>query len=305
MDMIDPQVKQYLKLVRSKPPAYLLSIKELRRDIDKIKKYYPPESVKSIKNILIDGPAGKITIRIYTPEGRGPFPPVIFYHGGGWSIGSLDSHEGICAALANKAKAVVFSVDYRLAPEDPFPAAVDDCYAAFEYVNDNAASFHVDPNRIVVMGDSAGGNLAAVVSIKAQKDKGPKIALQILVYPATNMKNLDTPSYRRFGKGYDVDKEMIDKFIDCYVPNKKELADPGVSPFLAKDLKNLPPTLLITAEYDPLRDDGRKFASKLKKAGVPVKYSMYKGVIHGFLSFTTFHAAQKALAEIADSIRGK
>ena len=302
VEALDPQVAQYLKAVRSRPPAYLLSVEELRRDIDQIKKYYPPEPVKNIKDILINGPDGKIAIRIYTPGGKGPFTPVVFYHGGGWSIGSLNSHEGICASLANKAKAAVFSVNYRLAPEDPFPAAVDDCYAALEYVNDNAASFNADPGRMIVMGDSAGGNLAAVVSMKAKEEGGPKIALQVLVYPATNMKDLVTSSYKRFGKGYDLDKKMIAKFRDLYILNKKDIVDPRASPFFAKDLKGLPPTLLITAECDPLRDDGKKFASKLKKAGVPVKYIMYKGVIHGFLSFTTFHVAQKALSEIARTL---
>lgn len=301
-EALDPEVKQYLKLVRSRPPAHLLSIEELRHDIDSIKKHYPPEPVKKIEEIAITGPAGKIRVRLYTPDGKGPFQPVVFYHGGGWSIGSLDSHEGVCTALTNRSGAKVFSIDYRLAPENPFPAAVEDSYAALKYVSANALSLDIDSDKLVVVGDSSGGNLAAVVSIKAKEENGPKIVLQVLIYPATNMKDLDTPSYKRFGEGYDLDKGMIMKFLDCYVPDKSNLADPRISPALSKDLKGLPPALFIAAECDPLKDDGKRFAEKLKTAGVPVKYSLYKGVIHGFVSFTTFHAAQKAIKEIADAI---
>lgn len=299
MKKLDPQIAKYLEGVNLRPPAHLLSVKELRREIDKLKTYYPLEPVNSIKDISIKGPAGKIKLRIYFPKGRKPFMPVVFFHGGGWCIGSFKSHGGICASLANMANSAVFSVDYRLAPENPFPAAVDDCYAALEYVSANAVSFGADPSRLVVMGDSAGGTLAAVMSLKARDEKGPKIASQVLVYPAADMEVMDTASYRRFGKGFDLDKEMMQKFIDCYVPNKKDLSNPYVSPGLAKSLKRLARTLIITAECDPLRDDARMFAAKLKKSGVPVKYSMYRGVIHGFLSFITFRAARKAIVEIA------
>jgi len=299
---MDPQVAEYLRTVRSHPSAHLHSIEKLRLDLDKLRDYYPPEPVKKIDNINIAGPAGNIPLRIYTPEGKGPFPPVIFYHGGGWCIGSVNGYDSVCTALANKIPAVVFSVGYRLAPEDPFPAAVEDCYAALEYVAKNSASFNTNPDRLVVMGDSAGGNLAAVISIKAKEENGPRIKQQILIYPAANLSCLDIGSYRLYGKDYDLDKEMIEKFRSYYVPHEKDWTSPYVSPGLAKNLKGLPPTFMITAEFDPLRDDGKEFAERLKKAGVAIKHSLYKGVIHGFLSFTTFHAAQKAFDEIRENL---
>jgi acetyl esterase len=302
MKKLCPEIAGYLKAVRSRPPAHTLSIKELRRDIDKLRDFYPPEPVKRIEDRNIPGTAGDIRVRIYTPEGKGPFPLVVFYHGGGWCIGSLNGYDGICAILTNKIPAVVLSVDYRLAPENVFPAAIDDCYSALKYAASAVSALNADPNHIVVMGDSAGGNLAAAVSVKYKNENGPRIASQILVYPATNLLHLATDSYRLFGKGYDLDREMIEMFRSYYIPDKKDWGNPCASPALAKCLKGLPPTLLITAEFDPLRDDGKRFAEKLKKAGVPVKYSLYKGVIHGFLSFTTFHASQKAFDEINKAV---
>ncbi|MFA5143324.1 MAG: alpha/beta hydrolase [Candidatus Omnitrophota bacterium] len=300
---LDPQVAGHLKVVRSRHPAHLLSIEELRRDIDRIGVYYPPEPVKDTRDVDIPGPAGKIRVRVYTPEGKGPFPPIIFYHGGGWCIGSLGGYNSICSALANRIPAVVFSVDYRLAPENPFPAAIDDSYAALQYFSRNAANFNADPVRLAVAGDSAGANIAAVISLKAKEERGPRIAFQALIYPAANIAHPVTESYELFGKGYDLDREMIEVFRAHYMPDKKDWVNPYASPALAKDLRGLPPTLLITAEFDPLRDDGIKFAEQLKRAGVPVKHTLYKGVIHGFLSFTTFPAAQRAFDEIAAAFR--
>lgn len=303
MKNLHPDVAKYLQVVRSRPSAHTLSIEELRRDIDKLRDVYSPEPVHKIEDRCIPGPAGNIRVRIYTPEGNGPFPLIVFYHGGGWCIGSLNGYDGICASLTNRIPAIVLSADYRMAPENTFPAAVEDCYAALEYAAKYATTFNVDPRRIAVMGDSAGANLAAAISIKARENNSPKIAFQILVYPATNLFKLDTESYRLFGKGYDLDSEMVEMFRSYYTPDKEDRKNPYASPALAKDLKGLPPTLLITAEFDPLRDDGKIFAEKLKKACVPVKYRLYKGTIHGFLSFITFEAAQKAFNEIADTFR--
>lgn len=298
---IDPEVAKYLKIVRSRPPVYRLSIEQLRKDIEGLREHYPPEPVKRVENISIPGPAGDIPARVYIPEGKGPFPLVVYYHGGGWCIGSLDSHDNICTALANRIPSIVLSVGYRLAPEDPFPAAIDDSYAALQFAARSAARLNADPDRIAVMGDSAGGNLAAAVAIKSGEENGPRIAFQALIYPATNLSRLTTESYRLFGNGYDLDRELIDIFMAYYIPDKRDRTDPRASPALAKDLKGLPRTLVITAEFDPLRDDGKEFADKLGRAGVQVKYSCYKGVIHGFLSFTTFHSAQRAFDEIASS----
>lgn len=303
MKNLHPEVAGYLKSVRSKPPAHTLSINELRRDIDRLRDLYPPRPVHKIEDRKIPSPAGDIKVRIYTPEGKGPFPLIVFYHGGGWCIGSLNGYDGICAIITNRVPAIVLSVDYRLAPENGFPAAIDDCYLALKYAANTASALNADPDRVVVMGDSAGGNLAAAVSIRSKNEDGPCIAFQILVYPATNLLHLSTDSYSLFGKGYDLDSEMIEMFRAHYLPDKKDRENPYASPALARSLKGLPPTLLIAAELDPLRDDGKLFAGKLKKAGVPVKYSLYRGVIHGFLSFTAFRAAQKAFDEIAGAFR--
>lgn len=302
-ERLDPEVAGYLKHVRSRPPAHLLSIEELRRDIDKLCDTYPPGPVGNIEDIEIPGPAGKIPARIYTPKGSGPFPLAVFYHGGGWCIGSVRGYDGFASELANKIPAIVFSVGYRLAPEHVFPAAVEDSYAALKYVAENAPRFKLSSGRIAVIGDSAGANLAAAAALKAKKEKGPRIDLEILIYPATNLSRTDIESYRLFGEGYDLDKEMVEKFRAYYMPDKRDWKDPYASPALANDLKGMPPTFIITAEYDPLRDDGKEFADRLKKAGVPVRYSMYKGVIHGFMSFTTFRAAQAAFDEISDAFK--
>lgn len=303
MKNLCPEIAKYLKTVRSRPPAHTLSIKQLRKDIDRLRIFYPPQPVHKIEDKYIPGPAGNIRVRIYTPEGKGPFPLAVFYHGGGWCIGSLNGYDGICTVITNKIPSVVLSVDYRLAPENSFPAAFDDCYSALKYAANAASSLNAYPDRIVVMGDSAGGNLAAAVSIKSKNENGPHIAFQILVYPATNLLHLATDSYRLFGKGYDLDREMIEMFRSNYIPDKKDRGNSYASPALAKCLKGLPPTLLIAAEFDPLLDDGKRFAEKLKKAGVAVKYSLYKGVIHGFLSFTTFRASQEAFDEIAKTFK--
>lgn len=301
---LDPEVAEYLKLVRSRPPVHFLSIDELRVDIVKATAHYKLEPLENIEDRNIQGPAGNVPIRIYTPKGEGPFPLVVFYHGGGWCIGSMDSHNSICASVANRTPAVVISVDYRLAPEHRFPAAVEDCFAALEYAQRNATTLNADPKRLVVMGDSAGGNLAAAVSLKSKREGGPEIAFQVLAYPSADISNLDIESCRLFGKGYDLDREEIEMFRSLYLPDENDWKNPYASPALAKDLRGLPPTLLITAEFDPLKDDGKAFADKLKRSGVPVKYYCCKGVIHGFLSFAAFHAAQKTLDEIADAIRG-
>jgi acetyl esterase len=304
-ERLDPEVAKYLEHVRSMPPAHLLSISELRRDIDKLRDFYPPEPVEKIEDIKAPGPAGEIPVRAYIPKGKGPLIPIVYFHGGGWCIGSITSHDGVCAAIANRTPAVVFSVDYRLAPEHVFPSAVDDCYAATKYIAQNLGRFNVKTEQLVVMGDSAGGGLAAAVSLKSAAEGSPRIASQVLIYPATDFTRADSESYRLFGKGYDLDKEMIEMFKNYYIPDSKKWADPYASPALAKNLKDLPPTFIIAAEFDPLRDDAKAFADKLKAAGVPVKTSLHKSVIHGFLSFTTFHAAQVAFDEIRGYLEHK
>lgn len=240
-----------------------------------------PEEVAKVEETLIPGPAGEIPVRIYTPEGQGPFPALVYYHGGGWVIGNLDVVDVPCRQLANRTGCVVISVDYRLAPEHPFPAPAEDAYAAVEWVAENGDSICVDSSRIAVAGDSAGGNLAAVVCLMAKDKEGPKISYQILFYPVTEH-SCDTISYHENAEGYFLTKDSMVWFWNHYLQEESG-EHPYASPLRAKDVSGLPPALVVTAEYDPLRDEGEAYAKKLFDAGVGVTLKRYEGLIHGFV----------------------
>ncbi len=243
-------------------------------------------------------------VRVYTPEAGGPFPAVIFYHGGGWAQGSVDTHDGLCRIIAKKSGAVVVSVEYRLAPEHVYPAAVNDAYAALLWVAAEGKRLKVDPARIAVAGDSAGGNLAAVVCLMARDRGGPPIAFQALIYPGVNSADLDTESYKMFARGYRLDKSSVEKFIGMYLPDRKDRGAPYASPFLAPSHRRLPPALVITAAFDVLRDEGEAYAKKLAGAGVPARAVRYPGMIHGFVSAPRLlPQAGQATDEIAASLR--
>jgi acetyl esterase len=262
-----------------------------------------PEALPKVESRRVPGPAGEIPLRIYTPQGIGPFPALVFFHGGGWVIGSLDTHDAVCRHLAKRAGTVVISVDYRLAPEHKFPAAPEDCYAATLWVAENASAIGVDARRLAVGGDSAGGNLAAAVSLMARDRKKPSIALQMLVYPVTDH-SYDTASYRDNADGYLLTKDSMVWFWDHYLRNAGDGAEPYASPLRAQDLKGLPPAMVVTTEFDPLRDEGEAYANRLKQAGVPVKLKRYDGLIHGFFIMTGFFPqALQAVDEAAAEIR--
>jgi acetyl esterase len=240
-----------------------------------------PEPVSKVEDRLIPGPAGEIPIRIYTPEGNGPFPVLVFFHTGGWQVGNLDTQDPTCRHLTNLARCIIVSVDYRLAPEHPFPAAPEDCYAATQWVATHAAEFEGDPTRIAIGGDSSGANLATVVA-QMTRDKGdPRLAFQLLLFPGTDFR-LQTPSMQELAEGYNVTKEMMLDIRSNYVPNEADWTNPLASPLLAPDLSNLPPALIITAEYDPLRDDGELYGKRLQEAGVQTTVTRYDGMIHDF-----------------------
>jgi len=261
------------------------------------------EPVAKVEDRSIPGPESKIPVRIYAPEGHGPLPVLVFYHGGGWVIGSLDSHDALCRKLTNAAGCVVVSVDYRLAPEAKFPAAAEDCYAATLWVAENAAALGCDPKRIAVGGDSAGGNLAAVVPLMARDRGKPAIAYQVLMYPVTDG-SLETGSMRELAEGYFLTHGAMVWFWNHYVRDSKDRSHPYAAPINATELRGLPPALIITAEYDPLRDEGEAYAAKLREAGVPVTCTRYDGTIHGFVSLAdNLDQGKKALAQVVTGLK--
>jgi acetyl esterase len=229
----------------------------------------------------------EIRLRIYSPEGEGPFPALVYYHGGGWVIGSVEMFEAANRIVATEGKAVVISVDYRLAPENPYPTPIEDCYAALEWVAANAAEINVDPEKISVGGDSAGGNLSTVIAKKALDNHGPAIQSQILIYPVTNLE-FDTDSYNEFAEGFGLDRDLMKWFGIHYVGDEKLYNEPDVSPLKYDSLQGLPQALIIAAENDVLKDEGVAYAEKLKQDGVNVQYELIPGVIHGFYSNMDF-----------------
>ena len=253
-------------------------------------------------DITISGPGGALSIRVYTPYGEeGLMPAIVYFHGGGFVLGNLDSHGHVCRALARDAASVVFSVDYRLAPEHPFPAAIDDAYAALQWVASNALEFNVDVEKIAVAGDSAGANLAAVSAIRARDNAGPKLCFQLLVYPPADVAH-ESISRAENANGYFLTREMINWFYKLYLSDGVDANHPWVSLLNADNLSNLPKTFVITAEYDPLRDEGEAFAKKLGEAGGSVDIVRFDGAIHGFFGPST-NLGRKALGLAVEHFR--
>ena len=294
--MLDAEARFLLDLMdkavaNGRPQLHTLPYKEGRAGVDKMSEDSeadPPE-VASVGDGEFEGPRGLIKFRTYRPLGvpAGPLPTLIYYHGGGFVIGNIATHDSTCRRLANKSRCQVISIDYRLAPEHPFPAPIDDGIAAFRHIRDNAASFGVDPSRLAVGGDSAGGQMAAVVC-QTCRDAGEAMpAFQMLIYPATDSSK-ESGSRKSFAEGYFLSKDLMDWFWKAYVPAGTDLADLRLSPLLAKDLAGLPPAFVLTAGYDPLRDEGRAYADRLIDAGVKTTYVNYPGTIHGFFSLSRF-----------------
>lgn len=228
-----------------------------------------------------DGPGSRLRARVYRPHGTvEPLPGIVYFHGGGWVVGDLDTHDGTCRLLAAEARCVVVAIDYRLAPEHPFPAPVDDAFAGYAWTLANAEALGIDALRVGVMGDSAGGNLAAVVALAAPDRGLPRPTAQGLVYPATNA-NFGTDSYHRFRDGFFLSAESMTYYRSCYLPDEADWNSPLASPLLAPDLDGLPPALVVTAGFDPLRDEGDAYAARLREAGVPVWHRCLDDQIHG------------------------
>lgn len=262
----------------------------------------PGEAVQTADGTL-PGPAGSIRYRSYRPDGGGPFPILVYYHGGGWVAGDLDTHDHLCRMLCAGSGCLVVSIDYRLAPEHRFPAAVDDSVAAYEWVVENASTLGGDPARIAVGGDSAGGNLSAVVCLVERDRGGRQPDFQLLIYPGTDM-TMSQPSVEENAEGYLLEKEQMVWFNDHYVPNPQDRSDPRASPLLADSHEGLAPALVISAEFDPLRDESTAYVEKLLAAGVPAQLSEYEGAIHAFVQFAPMLSiGQRAADEACAALR--
>jgi acetyl esterase len=255
------------------------------------------EPAEDVGALTIAGPGGPLRLRVYRPAGAvAPAPLVVFFHGGGWVIGDIDTHDGSCRILSRRTGAVVVSVDYRLAPEHRFPAALDDCEAAVSWVADHGTELGGDAGRLGVAGDSAGGNLAAAVSQRARRRGAPAIKAQALVYPATDFSTV-RPSFEANGEGYLLTADAVRWFTTQYLGDH-DRTDPEASPLLGR-LEGLPPAVVATAEFDPLRDEGRAYAEALGKAGVAVELLDFPGLVHGFLGLGALSGAS---AEATDAV---
>ena len=300
---LDPQIAGLIgALDAGFPPVHTMTGAQARATIRS--RFVPaadPEPVGAVSDTSIPGPGGDIAVRIYRPvTDAAALPVVVYAHGGGFVFCDLDSHDGLCRNLANRIGAVVVSVGYRLAPENPWPAAAEDLYAAAGWVADHAGSLGADASRIVVAGDSAGGNLAAVTALMARDRGGPALAGQLLVYPVIAA-DFDTKSYRLFGQGYYNPKPALQWYWDQYVPAAADRTHPYASP-LGADLQGLPPAVVVIAGHDPLRDEGMAYADALQRAGVAVTRLSYQGGVHGFLTMPMLDLAQRARTDVSGAV---
>jgi acetyl esterase len=262
----------------------------------------PERPVHSVVNRTVPGPAGQIPVRVYTPTAGRRFPGLVYFHGGGFILGTLDSCDRVCRDLAHLSGRVVVSVDYRLAPEHPFPAAVEDARAATSYVLEHAGEFGIDAGQVAVGGESAGGNLAAVTALKLHRSSAPPLTFQLLVYPQVDFLD-DSPSMREFANGHFITSDLIAYFGQHYFGATQDRRQQDASPLNA-DLRALPPAFVITAECDPLRDQGEAYARKLAEAGVPVTHKRYDGMIHPFFSLAgIIDGGRAAIADAAAALR--
>jgi len=286
-------------------PTHGLSVEGARQALrDLLVSDETPDDDLTVRDLSIPGPEGPerpLGVRAYVPPSDDALPVLVYFHGGGWVRGDLDTHDGLCRLLADVAACVVVSVDYRRAPEHPFPTPVSDAYAATEWAAEYAAVVGGDPDRIAVGGDSAGGNLAAAVTLLARERGGPDIAHQVLLYPVTDY-DLDTESYHENAEGYLLSRASMRWYWDRYLDDELDGANPFASPLRAPDLSALPSATVVTAGYDPLRDEGAAYADRLREAGVAVTYANYPGMVHVFASFPDLDRAQDARETVASDL---
>jgi len=303
---LDPQARKLLDQIAEAgvPPFHTLTPQEARDQLLIASRFVGRlEEVHAVEDREVAGSDGAIPIRVYRPTESDVLPAVVFFHGGCWLMGDIRTHDGYCRAVANRSGVIVVSVDYRLAPEHKYPAATEDAYSATRWVSEHASTIGADSRRVAVMGDSAGGNLAAVAALMARDRGGPPLAFQLLVYPITDF-SFDTASYRENAIGFHLTRDDMVWGWGHYLSNELEGYQPYASPLRADDLRGLPPALILTAEYDPLRDEGEAYARKLIGAGVPVRQKRYDGMIHGFARRTDLlDKAREAMDDVATALR--
>ncbi|WP_273454384.1 alpha/beta hydrolase [Nevskia ramosa] len=286
---LNPQVQGFLGTLAAAgaQPFHTMEPAQARQAINMLMQMMPPSALQiaGVRDTHIAGPAGELKLRIYTPNGKGPFPILMYFHGGGFVIGDLDTFDSLCRETCAGAGVVMVSVDYRLAPEHAFPAASDDCLAATRWAAAHAVEINGDAGRLGVSGDSAGGNLAAVTALRLRDEGGPALKAQLLVYPVVDADPDAYPSMTENAEGYLLGRKDMEWFFGHYVKDPAALTSISLRPIKAESLKGLPPALVITAEFDPLRDEGNAYAAKLKAAGVAVESKSYDGAIHGFYTF--------------------
>ena len=305
MKSLDPQARALLTAMAAAalPPLKEMTAGNARRLIEGAAEQMNPPipKVGSIRELIITGPGGELPLRIYTPDGPGPFPVIVFIHGGGWVLYLPKHYDAPCSHICTGASCIVVSVDYRRSPETKFPGPLDDCKAAFHWIREHAHEIGGDPSKIIIAGDSAGGNLAAALTIRNRDEKGPEILGQILIYPALAWYDPPTPSFLEFSDGYSLTKDAMVWFWDQYLVSNDQIANPYAVPMKAPAFTGLPKTLIIVSGYDPLRDEGIDFEKRLRSAGVPVTLIDYEGMIHGFISFLgILDDAKKAIAQICE-----
>jgi acetyl esterase len=308
---LDPEVAALLELAeeRPQPPAYALSVEGARARLEELFADQAVRDVGAVEEFPIAGPDGGIPTRLYLPEAsvletEAGLPALVYYHGGGWTVGDLDTHDNVCRALCEEAGVAVLSVDYRLGPEEPFPAALHDAYAAYEWARAYGDRVGVDADRVAVGGDSAGGNLSAAVSLYAADEGDPVPDYQLLVYPAVASRDLhEFESYEENAEGYLLERASTEWYDGNYVDDPAHRRNAYVAPLLADDRSGQPPATVVTAGLDPLRDEGRAYADALEADGIAVRREHYPGQVHGFVSFTEYlSAARESLATMGEHL---
>jgi acetyl esterase len=304
--VLDPEIQPIVDMIEAAPgpPAHLVPLDQARAAHERESRLLggPGEEVESVRDVTVPGPGGAIPVRVFRPAGEGPLPVVAYAHGGGWAVGSLDAFGPVCRALANASGAIVASIDYRLAPEHPFPAGLDDVRAAVRWLAANARELDGDPDRIAVAGDSAGANLATVTARRLRDEGGPAVRFQALVYPVCDSA-LNTPSYRECAAGFMLSAPSMKRYWDWYLDGADGRA-PDASPLQADDLAGLPPAFILTVRDDVLRDEGEAYARALEAAGVPVTLRRYDGAVHGFFRWLAkAEISRRAVAEVSAALR--